>query len=169
MSRSSLQNTLSLADPALSYNFDLLLPTIPGSSDTRDLTFKCMTTNIPAPSAEPVEVALHGVVLKYAGRKIYTHEIEVTFLETADYSTRQKFINWNEAMRSWINNTGLLAAGYKTNAQLIVYNDLPQVVRTVNVFGLWPATIGEQALDGAASNVVTMAITFNFDYLVDAT
>jgi hypothetical protein len=167
MSRSSLANVLSLADPAESWNFDLLLPTIPGSSDTRDLTYKCMTQELPGVGIENIEVALHGVTLNYAGRKTYTHTLASTFLETADWSTRQKFIAWNESIRSWLNNTGTLAAAYKTNAQLAIYNSLPQVVRTINVFGLWPETVSEVTMDGGQSAAVTLNISWRFDYVQD--
>lgn len=163
MGRSSLQDVLSLQDPAVSWNFDLLLPSIPGSSDTRDLTFKCMTTDLPGSAIDPVEVALHGVTLQYAGRKTYTHDLNATFLESADYMTREKFRRWQESMRSWRNNSGSLAAAYKVQAQIVVYNDIPAVVKTCQVTGLWPATINEVPLDGSASNLVTLQIGFKFD------
>lgn len=168
MARSSLNNVLSLQDPAVSYNFDLFLPNIPGSSDTRDLTYKCMTADLPGVGIEPVPVALHGVELEFAGRKIYTHTMNVVFMETADYSTRTKFVNWNESMRSWINNTGTLAAAYKCSAQMVVYNDIPQVMKTCNIAGMWPETVTEVPLDGGASNLVTLTIAMRYDYWVDA-
>lgn len=167
MGRSSLQNVASLQDPAQSWNFDLFLPSIPGSSDTRDLTFKCMSTDLPGASLDVVKVDLHGVTLNFAGRATYTHTMQVIFLETADYSTRDKFIKWRESIRSWANNTGTLAATYKCNAQLVVYNDLPQVTRTCNVYGMWPETIADVPLNGAESNAVTLTITFSFDYFED--
>lgn len=163
MSRSSLQDVLSLQDPAVSWNFDLFLPTIPGSSDTRDLSYKCQSSDLPGSGIENVEVALHGVVLNFAGRKIYTHTMNSTFIETADWMTREKFRRWQESMRSWVNNTGSLAAAYKVNAQLVLYNDIPEVVRTTQIFGLWPETINEVALDGSASNLITLQIAWRYD------
>lgn len=167
MGRSSLTDVLSLQDPAVSWNFDLFLPSIPGSSDTKDLTFKCMTTDLPGMGIEAVETPLHGVVLNYAGRKIYTHTLNATFMETADYMTREKFRRWSESIRSWPNNSGTLAAAYKVSAQIVVYNDIPSVVRTCNVAGFWPETINEVALDGGASNLVTLQIGFRYDFWID--
>lgn len=167
MGRSSLANVASLQDPAMSYNFDLFLPSIPGSSDTRDLTFKCMSTDLPGASLDVVKVDLHGVTLNFAGRATYTHTMAVTFLETADYSTRDKFIKWRDSVRSWGNNTGSLAASYKTVAFISVYNDLPQVTRTCKITGFWPSVIADVPLNGAESNAVTLAITFSFDYFED--
>lgn len=168
MARSSINDVSSLADPAQSWNFDLFLPSIPGSSDTRDLTFKCMTLDIPGTAFDPVDVALHGVTVPFPGRKIYTHQINVGFLETNDWGTREKFRRWMESMRSWRNNSGSLSSAYKVGAQIVVYNDIPEVVRTVNMTGLYPETMGEVAMDGGASNVVTMQITFKYTDWVDS-
>ena len=166
--RSSLQDVLSLSDPATQWNFDLLLPAIPGSADTRDLTFKCMTTDLPGTAIEPVEVPLHGVTLQRAGRRIYTHTINATFMETVDYATREKFRRWMESMRSWITNTGTPSAAYRVSAQIVVYNDLPEVVRTCNITGLWPETMAEVPLDGASSALVTLQIGFRYDFWEDS-
>lgn len=167
MTRSSLYDVQSVGDPAQTWNFDLFFPTIPGSSDTRDLTFKCMTMNLPGVGLDNVEVPLHGVKLNFAGQATYTHQTEVTFLETADWSTRQKFRTWRESIRSWTNNSGTFASAYKITAQMVVYNDLPAVVRTINVYGMWPETLGEVGMDGGASNAVQLQMTFRYDYTID--
>lgn len=167
MGRSSLQDVQSIQDPAVSWNFDLFLPAIPGSSDTRDLTFKCMTADLPGSAIEPVEVSLHGVTLQFAGRKIFTHTMNATFLESADYMTREKFRRWQESMRSWIQNKGSLASQYKVNAQIVLYNDLPAVVKTTQIIGLWVETLNEINLDGAASTAISLQIGFRYDYWYD--
>lgn len=168
MTRTSLFDVQSLQDPAQSWNFSLFLPSIPGSDDTRDLTYKCMTTDMPGAGLDVVEVPLAGVTLNFAGRAIYTHTLNATFLETSDWSTREKFRRWRESIRSWEQNSGSVAAAYKVNAQVVVYNDIPQVVRTCQVRGLWPETINEVALDGGQSSLVSLQIGFRFDYWRDA-
>lgn len=168
MTRTSLFDVESIADPAQSWNFDLFLPAIPGSSNTSALTYKCMTSGLPGFSFDNVEVPLHGVVLNYAGRKTFEHTFSSTFMEASDWSTRSQFYAWSESMRSWVNNTGSFASTYKVNAQLVVYNDLPAVSDTITVYGMWPATVADVELDGGASNLVTLAITWRFDYLEDS-
>ncbi len=165
--RSSLQDVLSLSDPATQWNFDLLLPSIPGSADTRDLTFKCMTTDLPGTAIEPVEVPLHGVTLQRAGRRIFTHTLNSTFMETVDYATREKFRRWFETMRSWKTNTGTPSSAYRVSGQIVVYNDLPEVVRTCNITGMWPETMAEIPLDGASSALVTLQIGWRYDFWED--
>lgn len=168
MARSSLYDAQAVADPAQSWNFDLFLPAIPGSSDTRALTWKCMSTGLPGFSIEKVAVPLHGVELQYAGRKTFSHSFQSVFMEASDWSTRSQFYSWSEATRSWINNSGTFASAYKVNAQIVVYNDLPQVSRTINVWGMWPEQVADVALDGANSTLVTLDITWSFDYVTDA-
>lgn len=165
--RTSLDDVLSLQDPAMSYNFDLFLPSIPGSADTRDLTFKCMTTDLPGVAVDPVDVALHGVQVPFAGRKIFTHTLNATFLETADWATREKFRRWNESMRSWTNNSGSVSAAYKVNSQIVLYNDVPEVMRTTNLIGLYPETVAEVQMDGGQSGLITLQITFKYTHWYD--
>lgn len=167
MARTSLYDVSAVADPAQSWNFDLFLPAIPGSSDTRALTWKCMTTALPGFSMDRVTVPLHGVELVYAGRKTFSHSFTSTFMEAADWSTRSQFYAWSENTRSWISNSGTFASTYKVNAQLVVYNDLPQVARTMTCVGMWPAEVADVELDGSASNLITLSITWSFDYVYD--
>jgi hypothetical protein len=167
MARTSLANVQSIADPATSWEYDLFLPAIPGSADTRQLTYRCQSTALPGAALDPVTVALHGVELRYAGRAIYTHTFESVFMEGSDYATRTAFMNWRESARSWQNNSGTLASAYKVNGQIVVYNSIPNVVKTVNVFGMWPETIADYAMDGTASNLITLTITWNYDFLTE--
>lgn len=167
MARSSIFDVRSVGDPAQSWNFDFFLPTIPGSPDSRDLTYKCQTTDLPGMGLDVVDVALHGINIPYAGRAIYTHTINVTFLETRDWSTREKMRRWRETARSWINNSGAYYETYAVDAEIALYDDLPQVVRTVKLHGLWPETISEVSLDGSSSNLVLQTVTFRYAYPED--
>jgi hypothetical protein len=168
MTRSSLNDAQAVADPAQSWNFDLFLPSIPGSSSTSALTWKCMSSGLPGFAFDKVLVPLHGIELVYAGRKTFTHSFQSVFMEASDWSTRSQFYAWSESMRSWVNNTGTFASSYKVNGQLVVYNDLPQVSRTITCMGMWPETVADVALNGAQSDLVSLDITWSFDYLTDA-
>lgn len=86
-------------------------------------------------------------------------------MEGSDYLMRTTFMNWRESARSWKNNSGTLASQYKVNGQIVVYNSIPNVVKTVNVYGMWPETVADYPLDGTASNLLTLAITWQFDWV----
>ena len=167
MSRSSLQNVLSLPDAAQSWNYDLFLPTIPGSSNTRDLTYKCMTTDMPGAMLDKVDVPLHGVNIVQAGRATFSHTLSATFMEAVDWSTRTAFVNWRESIQSWQNNTGSPSAAYKVNASVVVYDMVPSVVKTCQIYGLWPVSIAEVQLNGGETTLVQLTIEFSYDYWLD--
>jgi len=162
MARTSLTDVLSVGDPAQAWNFDLFLPIIPGSASSRDLTFKCMTTDVPGTQLEELAAPLHGVQIMYAGRRTYTHSMNVTFMETHDWSTTEKFHRWVEIARSWRNNSGGLSSAYWTTAQLVLYNDVPQVVRTIQINNLFPTNVSEVQLDGSSSQLVQLSVEFRY-------
>jgi hypothetical protein len=167
MPRTSLQDVRSVGDPLLSFNWDFLIPRFPGVNDSRKFTFKCQTAVLPGMLLEQVPVRLHGVELRYAGAKNFSHSFPLTLLETSDVNSRDMFVRWTELARSWVLNTGSPADIYKTNAQLVIYDDTPKVTRTINIFGLWPENVDDAQLDGQQSAAVTYNITFSYDYHTD--
>lgn len=168
MSRTSIQDVQSLPDPLFSMNWDLVLPRIPGTADTRPFTFKCQTSSIPGALLESVPVNLHGIELRFAGRKNYTHSFSVTVMETRDMSSRDIFVNWGNIARSWLDNSGSHKSVYAVPGELILYDDTPKEVRKITLFGLWPESISDAQLDGQTSAVVTYDVQFSFDYTVDS-
>lgn len=162
MGRSAITDILSLPDPALSWNFDLFLPTIPGSSDTRDLTFKCKTAAMPGTQLESIDVELHGVTIPYAGRRMFTHDLSVTFLETMDWSTREKFRRWIATARDWRTNSGSNFATYAVTGLLITYDNIPQPVTTTQVNYMFPIDLADVELDGSQSGPVMPQVNFKY-------
>lgn len=167
MARTGLSDVNSIPDPAQGWEFDLFLPTIPGTSDTKQLTFRCMSTSLPGTELDRVSVALHGVEKIFAGRRNYSHNINTTFLEAIDWKTRDSIKKWIDTARNWITNTGTQSQTYKVNAQIVLYNDQPQVARTIIVYGLWPQQMNDVALDGGQSNHVQLDVTWSFDLTDD--
>lgn len=160
--RTSIQDIISLAPPAQAWNFDLFLPVIPGSSSTRDLTYRCMTTDIPGTQLEPLEVALHGVQVPYPGRRMFTQSMNVTFLEGVDWETTRKFHRWIELARSWRQNNGLPGPGAWVTGQLVFYDDTPSVVRTQQINAMWPSNLQETQADGSATAAINISIEFKY-------
>jgi hypothetical protein len=165
--RTSIQDVRSLGDPLQTYNWDVIFTRIPGTADVKPFTFKAMTTSIPGVLLESVPVALHGIELRYAGRANYTHQLPLTLLENRDVSTRDMLIKWNRSARDWISNTGTYKDAYSVTVQMLLYNDIPQVVRTINLYGCWPETVDDTAVDGQASGAVQTSVTLSFDYFED--
>ena len=164
MGRSSLQNVLSLPDAFQTWNFDLFFPSIPGVSDTMGLTYKCQTSSLPGFNLEPVQIDLHGVTKKEAGRATYGHTFQATFLEVADMSTRTAFRNWRESCRSWKLNTGSVSAAYKVNGQIVTYDNTGAASLVIVCYGMWPETVDDLGLEGNSSTAGMMSVTFSYDY-----
>lgn len=162
MARTSLADVRSLPDPLFTYSWDVIFPIMPGSGDTRDLTYKAISTSIPGKMLEQVPVNLGPAELRYAGRENNSHSWQCTLHETRDTGTRDKLRRWQSIARNNRLNTGTYKSVYSTSIQLVLYDDIPQQVRTITLLGAWPETFDDSALD-RASAAVTVAVTFSYD------
>jgi hypothetical protein len=167
MARTSITDLESVKDPLQTWNWDLLLPNIPGSNLGRDLTIKCVSAAVPGSTVEQVPVEAHGMKLNFAGRRTWSGTWTATFFETRDAGTRAAFTAWLEFSRSWQNNSGAYKEDYAVTGSLVLYDDLPQVVKTVRIRGLFVQDLAEVALD-QSSGVITYSVTFSFDTAEDS-
>jgi hypothetical protein len=163
--RTSLQDVRSLSDPLQSYNWDLIIPVMPGTSNSRTFTYKAQSTSIPGFQLEQVPVALHGVELRYAGRANFSHSFQVTLIETRDIGTRDMLRRWSRLARDWTTNTGTYKEIYGTSVELVLYDDIPIEIKRIRLVGCWPETVDDSSLDGTSSAVVTTSVTFSYDYM----
>lgn len=168
MARTSLQDVRSLGDPLQQYNWDVIFTRLPGTADVKPFTFKAMTTSIPGMLLESVPAALHGIELRYAGRANYSHQLPITFMEHRDVSTRDMLLKWHRSARDWITNTGSYKNAYGVTIQMLLYDDIPQVVRNIFIYGCWPETVDDAAVDGQTSGIVQVSCTLSYDYFEDA-
>jgi hypothetical protein len=151
------------------YNWDIIFPRIPGTPDTKPFTFKAMTTSLPGMQLESTPVALHGIELRYAGRANFTHQLPITFIENRDASTRDMLVKWMRSARDWVSNSGTYKDAYSVTVQMLLYDDIPQVVRTINLYGVWPETFDDVGVDGQTSGIVQISATLSYDYHEDVT
>jgi hypothetical protein len=163
MARTSLADISSLPDPLLAYNFDLLIPNVPGGGSPRALTLKCMNTNVPGSILEQVLIQLHGAETVSAGRVTFTHTLAATFLETRDMTTRDAIRLWQDFARDVRVNGGNYKAGYATDGMILLYDDTGTTVATINVRNMWPSEMTEFAVDGSNSTAANISVTFNYD------
>lgn len=168
MARTGMSDVISIGDPAMAHNFDLYFPTIPGATDTRDLTFKCQGTSIPGFTTETATVDLHGVKVPYMGAAGFSQSITVTFVESISWSVRNKLRAWRDSARNWITNTGSLANQYCVDLQLVLWDDVPNVVKTVQLYRSFILTLEDLSVDGAnGGTVLVPSATFAYTYHQD--
>jgi len=166
MARTSLQDLSSVQDPLQTWNFDVVIPTIPGSNDSRSFTYKCTSTQIPGSQLEQVPLEAHGVKLNFAGRRMYQGTWTVTLFETRNSSSRDLILKWIETARSWASNSGNYKSVYGVTGEVLLYDDLPQVVRTIRMYGLFPTSLDDSNLD-QTGDIVRYTVTFSYDYTED--
>jgi len=166
MTRTSFRDVAGLPDPLLTYNFDLFFDSIPGGAglDSRGITIRCMTTALPGMQIDQVTVPLHGVEVNYAGRQIYTKQFTATLHETRDSGVRAAMRGWMEFARNNRNNSGNYKTNYARTAEMAVYDDIPNEIKRVKIFGCFPLSFDDLQMDGSTSTSAQYNVTFSFDY-----
>ena len=162
--RIGLPDIAALPDPLLQYQAELFVPTIPGSGSGTGLKTRLKTFAIPGEEKEDVEVTLHGVTLKYAGRTTYTHTMSLTFIETRDIYVMTQLKAWLAYSRNILQTQGTYKSQYSTTAYISLYDDTETVVQTIKIFGSFMQSMTEVNLDGSVSSPVEVTAQLYYDY-----
>lgn len=165
MAKTSLMDVSSLLDPLQAWRADILIPNMPYGGDTRQLTIKCQTFSMPGTSFEDVTTSLHGVDLKWAGRRMWQHTIQATFLETRDMTTWLALKQWFDGARNPVAHTGDYAVNYKTEGLIRIYDDAYVQVYQMQVKGLFIQSLDDMTFDGSSSQPVMLSATFSYDWV----
>lgn len=168
MSRTKLIDVGGLPDPLMQYNFDLFVPNVPGVTgfDARDFKTRVLTTSIPGRTIEPVEVSLHGVTIDYAGRVQYQRTLAFEMLETRNMKARDVLMAWHKFTRD-NSSQGSYHAEYSTSADLRLYDDKDNIVRTIRLQNAWLESFDDSGLDGASSAAVQVSGSLRYFYYDD--
>jgi hypothetical protein len=168
-------------DPMLSDNFLLTIPSIPlaagtkgGDSSGKSLALQCRTVSKPGVTLENVEVALFGHTLQYVGRKTFSHDMTVEFVENRNGVIQQTLEGWAEFCRATQTQLGnykggsttQAAGGYARTGILDVYDVTGLLKMQYQIVNLWPSSVPEVAFDGSSATLITLSVTFKYDYYV---
>lgn len=170
MPRPSFEDAEALIDPYMISNWNIIFPRgIPGapSADIRQVAVKAQTTSVPGMNIDQVTAAFRGVELNYAGRQVYNKTLEVTFIELRDISTRDTFRSWMEYARNNNTNQGSYKSMYSTSALWELYDDIPNLVRIIEIRGMFPISVGDMQIDGSQSQTGQLQVTFSYDRHLD--
>jgi hypothetical protein len=164
MGRISYTQVNNLPDTMDTTAFELLFGQVPGAGDTRDLTIKCQTAVIPGFSNEAWESNLHGYVRRFRGRKTFSRQLSVTFIETADGGTYRKLKQWDEYIAGTrTGNSQGYQRDYSVIAELNVYTTTGDIANTVKFINLFVQEVSDVTLDGNSSQAMTVSVVFSFD------
>lgn len=164
MARTGLKEINNIADPLLAHQFDLFITNLP-VGDSKTLAVQIESSQIPSYGTEDVMIRLHGVSKPFAGAAIYEHKMTCTFMESRLLIIRDSIVSWIEYSRSVRNTSGSYNSDYTATADLVLYDDRNNAIRTIRHFGFYPEKIDSVSLSGASgSEVVKYSVTFNYTY-----
>lgn len=170
-----------IKDPMVSDHFTLEIPLIANvQGDPETILIQCQSATKPGVTVDEVAVALFGHTIVYAGRKVFNHDLNVTYVENVRGTIMRMFEKWAELIRGSVtqhgrfkgaDTTGGGAAGggggsngYAVNGKFSIYDNVGVLVLEYTLYNMWPATIPEVSYDGTASNLITHAIGFKYDW-----
>jgi hypothetical protein len=152
-----------VVDAQTQFDWAIWLPSVPGSSfNTRDFTFRCTATSLPAITQESFDVEAHGLKFKYPGRRIWTMQQDVTMFETRDGTTRRLMEAWMDFCRNIRDNTGNYKADFAVDAIINTYDAPGNITSTVKMEGFYPLELGQATLDNTSA-VMTYTCQFAYD------
>lgn len=127
----------------------------------------------PKSNNQPVEVDYFGRKVKLAGNRVF-EDWTITFYNDQDFSVRTLFENWLAAINGHENNVRQPAFGvdetqasYKAFGRINAWGKTGlNIVKTYEMFGLFPIEVGEMEGDWGNNEVQTFPVTFAYDYWV---
>ena len=161
--RVSLEDMLTVADPQTQFDWALWLPQIPGTSfTTRDFTFRCTGTQVPAVSQEEFMIEAQGLVFQRPGRRMWDKKLDVTMFETRDGVGRKLIEQWMDYVRDIKTNTGNYFADYAVTGELNLYDAPGNITQRIALEGFYPLSIGTATLDNTSA-LMTYSVNFSYD------
>lgn len=160
----TLDDVRNLGDSLRQFNFELVIPNIPGGGDGDILRLRIVTSAIPGLSSEMIERAQHGFTIKEAGRGNTPRALPCEFFESSDLVVYRMLKDWHGLQ--WNPRTGAQAATsvYKTKGYIkVLGNDRKERVSLV-LEGVCIEDIPDSALSGESSEQVRLAPTFSYDF-----
>lgn len=175
MGRISLDETLVIASPLMSDNWELVLTDIPTGKGSRAsvsaLRIRCKNISMPGLTNEPQELLLHGFKLNFAGRTTFPGTLGITYNESNLLEIYRSLTGWVQAARDY--RTQLSGgktqgdSGYLARlAKLNLYNEVDgtEPIKTINLKNFWCSDVSDTALDNSSAAFVDISANFRYDY-----
>ena len=163
----TLEDIRGLALPVMQYNYEFIVPNLPGDSDSSSDTLRFLVNNcsIPSMSSEEIEVSHGGHVVNYAGRSMYGgRSFSAEFQDIEGMPIYTALTEWHRVQ--WDRQTGAQRpkTEYATDVYINVLNSNRSITNQYIMYGTWISNIGAITLDGSSSAPVTISVDFKFDY-----
>lgn len=164
----TIEEIRNLAEPLKGYQFKITIANPPGSgASIEEMQFLCQATALPGRSIDSVLTTLGGHTVtdpgKTSGPRIWT----TTFAETTDNSIIQRINSWQQVCSNEATGVQGTRADYWRNARVELLNNAKEVTLTRQLIGIWPQDMTDMSLDTGSSDVVTLDVTWEFQYHED--
>lgn len=166
MARINLDRVMSTPDIISTEAYEFILGTIPNSvgNDER-MVIKAINASLPGISNQSFEVAMHGFVRNFRGRKDYPRTLAVTYVEDKEFHTLRMLRNWHEFV---VGTNSANSSGdnidYTVNPDLVLYNGLGEEINRDTFYRLYPQDIPDVPVSGESSAAMQITCTFRYDY-----
>ena len=139
---------------------------IPGDP-TRDTTFKVQSAQIPSATVGIIQVPYFGRFMKLAGDRTFPGW-QVNVINDEDFKIRHAMELWSNGINELAGNkrkAQIPGNDYKKTATVNQYNKTGEIVRQYEFVGIFPAQVGDIALDWAnIDQIETFPVLFEYDY-----
>lgn len=167
VSRITQSQVQALDDMMSADNFVFLFSKIPnwGGDGFSDLTIKALSAAIPGAGQEDFQVTIAGFVRNFRGRRIYNHQIDLTFAETVDMSTHNALRNWFEYVAGTDSGTsGDYVKGYAVTGSIYTFDTTGVQADLANFYRIRPVQMPDTQLSGEGTQAMQTSCTFTFDW-----
>lgn len=134
--------------------------------------FVCRTAEIPESTVGSIPVPYFGRVHKVAGERTF-NDWGVTVMNDEDFSVRSLFEAWSNAINRLVSNVrdpNISNETYKTDLEIIQYAKDGSKIRSYQIVGAFPTSIGAINLGWDSTNQIEeFSVAFSYDYWVPVT
>jgi hypothetical protein len=165
----TIEEIRNLAEPLKGYQFKVTIANAPGGAgaSVEELQFLCQSTVLPGRTVDQVVTSLGGHDVSDPGRSPGPKTWAVTFAETTTAAIVQRVEAWQRLCYDPESGVNGSRADIKRNARIELLNNAKEVVLSRQIVGIWPQDIADMAMDYSSSEVVTLDVTWSYDYHID--
>ncbi len=154
----------AILDPMLSDNYQVLFGNLPLGLSSRSLLVQCRTASKPGLTINNVEVQLFGHTVEHASNLTYGHDMTIEYVENRSAEISNILESWSKMTRNPATQMGGYKSEYAVNAVFTIFDQKGNAVRKYQVYNLWPNQLPDLSFDGQASNLITLSVTFKYDW-----
>lgn len=131
--------------------------------------FVCKTAELPESTVGQIEIPYFGRRIKVAGERSF-NDWAVTVMNDEDFSVRSMFETWSNAINRLVSNVrdpAVAIENYKVDLDVIQYGKDGSTIRSYQLIGAFPTTIGAIGLNWETANAIEeFGVNFAYDYWV---